>query len=224
MKSYKSRFIKLIVGLILYAIGIVLTLRANIGYAPWDVFHAGIAGTTKMTIGMASIVVGLAIFVIVIILGEKLGLGSVLNMILIGLFIDWILAINIIPLSQNFITGFLMLVAGLFIISLASYFYMGSAFGAGPRDSLMVGLKRKTGLSIGFCRGSLEVAAALVGWRMGGLLGLGTIIAAFLMGFCIQITFKALHFDSTEVNHETLIDTYQNIMKNRKDSISKAAK
>jgi uncharacterized membrane protein YczE len=223
MNSYRSRFIKLIAGLILYAVGIVLTLKANIGYAPWDVFHAGTAQTIGISIGTASIIVGLAILIIAVILGEKLGVGSVLNMVLIGLFINWILAADLIPLANGFITGIIMLIVGLFVISLASYFYMGSSFGAGPRDSLMVGLRRKTGLPIGLCRSLLEFAAALIGWRMGGLLGFGTILAAFLTGFCIQITFKTLKFDTTELKHETFVDTYRNIRKAQKSSVTKTA-
>jgi uncharacterized membrane protein YczE len=223
MNSYRSRFIKLIAGLILYAVGIVLTLKANIGYAPWDVFHAGTAQTIGISIGTASIIVGLAILIIAVILGEKLGVGSVLNMVLIGLFINWILAADLIPLANGFITGIIMLIVGLFVISLASYFYMGSSFGAGPRDSLMVGLRRKTGLPIGLCRSLLEFAAALIGWRMGGLLGFGTILAAFLTGFCIQVTFKTLKFDTTELKHETFADTYRNIRKTQKSSVTKTA-
>jgi uncharacterized membrane protein YczE len=223
MKSYRSRFIKLIAGLFLYAVGIVLTLKANIGYAPWDVFHAGLSKTIGISIGTASIIVGLAILIIAVILGEKLGVGSVVNMVLIGLFINWILAVDLIPLANGLITGIIMLFAGIFVISLASYFYMGSSFGAGPRDSLMVGLRRKTGMPIGFCRSLLEFLAALIGWRMGGLLGFGTILAACLSGFCIQITFKALKFDTTALKHETFADTYRNIRKGQKTSATKSS-
>lgn len=88
MQSYKLRFLKLIAGLMLYAVGIVLTLRANIGYAPWDVFHAGTSNITGIQLGTASIIVGLVVLVIAVLLGEKLGAGSILNMLLIGLFIN----------------------------------------------------------------------------------------------------------------------------------------
>jgi uncharacterized protein len=108
---------------------------------------------------------------------------------------------------NNFVFGIILLISGLFIISLASYFYIGSAFGAGPRDSLMVALTRKTGLPIGLCRGIIEIAAVLVGWRLGGMVGIGTIISAFAIGFCIQTTFKLLKFDAKEVKHESLDQT-----------------
>jgi uncharacterized membrane protein YczE len=223
MKSYIFRLARLLLGLMLYGPGVVLTLKANIGYAPWDVFHAGTANITGLTIGMASILVGFVILTLAVILGEKIGIGSILNMFLIGSFIDLILYMDLIPLSNNIITGILMVIAGLFTISLATYFYMSSSFGAGPRDSLMVALKRKTGLPIGFCRSFLEFMAAIIGWRMGGLLGFGTIMAAVLAGFCIQFTFKLVRFDSTAIKHETLMDTYRNMTNRQKTSSNKTA-
>lgn len=222
MKTYVSRFIKLISGLFICALGVVLTLKANIGYAPWDVFHAGTSKITGIQIGTASIIVGLAALLLAASLGEKPGIGSVLNMILIGVFINCILAADLIPLSGGFITGSLILIAGLFAISLGTYFYMDSSMGSGPRDSLMVALKRKTGLSIGICRSFLEFAAALIGWRMGGLLGIGTIMAAFLAGFCIQITFKVVGFDSTSIKHETIVDTLRNMSKGQQNPADKS--
>jgi uncharacterized membrane protein YczE len=110
---------------------------------------------------------------------------------------------------DKFIWGVIMLIVGLFVISLATYFYIGSGFGAGPRDSLMVALARKTKLPIGLCRGTIEVIAVVVGWKLGGMLGLGTIIAALAIGFCIQITFRVLKFDAKKVDHQTLSGTYR---------------
>lgn len=196
-------------GLFLYSLGIVLTLNAHIGYAPWDIFHAGLSKTEGISFGNASIIVGVFIVAITLLLGEKLGIGTILNMVVIGVFIDVILELRIIPVMDNFVFGIIMLVSGLFVISLASYFYMGSAFGAGPRDSLMVALIRKTGLPVGVCRGTIELLAGFAGWRLGGMVGIGTIISAFLIGFCIQTTFNLLKFDVTAVEHETLGGTYK---------------
>jgi uncharacterized membrane protein YczE len=210
MKQLYIRLSRLIFGLLLYGIGIVFTLNAQIGYPPWDVFHGGMAKAFTMSIGIASIYVGVVIVIISYLLGEKLGLGTLLNMVAIGLFIDLIMRYNIIPVSNHFISGILMMILGLFLIALATYFYIGSGFGAGPRDSLMVAMKRKTGLPIGFCRASIELIAAFVGWRFGGMIGVGTIISAFGIGYCIQITFKLMKFDPTLIDHETLTQTYQN--------------
>jgi len=184
-------------------------MNANIGYAPWDVFHVGLAKTIGMSIGSASILTGVVIGIIAVLLGEKLGLGTILNMILIGVFLDILLEFHIIPIAKGLPLAIIMMIVGLFIIALASYFYIGSAFGAGPRDSLMVILTRKTGLPVGVCRGSIEFIAVFVGWRLGGMLGIGTIISALAIGFCVQSTFKLLKFDATKVKHETLDQTYK---------------
>lgn len=209
MKQFLIRFLRLILGLFLYSLGIVVTMNANIGYAPWDVFHVGLGKTTGISIGTASIITGIVIGIITVMLGEKLGLGTILNMVLIGIFLDMIMAFHIVPVLNNTPIGIIMLIAGLFIIGLASYFYIGSGFGAGPRDSLMVALTRKTGLPIGVCRGSIELIAALLGWILGGMLGIGTVISALLIGFCIQTTFKLLKFNATMVNHEALNITFK---------------
>ena len=216
MKQFYNRLLLLTWGLFLYALGIVVTLNANIGYAPWEMFHVGIAKTMGISIGTASIVVGVIIGAIAVLLGEKLGFGTILNMVLIGVFIDIILEFHIIPLANNSISGIVMLIAGLYIIALASYFYIKSAFGAGPRDSLMVALTRKTGLPVGVCRGIIELVAVCVGWMLGGMLGIGTIISAFAIGFCIQTAFKWLAFDATKVRHETLNRTYNIFIRNTK--------
>ncbi|MBE0451249.1 MAG: hypothetical protein IBX70_10425 [Clostridia bacterium] len=211
MKTYIMRVIRLMFGLLLYAIGIVLTINADIGYAPWDVFHVGFASTFGMSIGMASIITGLAIGVIAVILGEKIGIGTVLNMVLIGVFVDWIMLAGFVPIATNFFFGVPMMITGIVTISLATYFYISAAFGSGPRDSLMVAVTRKTGLPVGFCRGSIEILAVIVGWQLGGKVGVGTILFAFLIGFFVQTTFKALHFNATEISHETLDQTFLTI-------------
>lgn len=216
MKQFYIRFSRLILGLFLYALGIVVTMNANIGYAPWDAFHVGLAKAIGMSIGNASILTGVVIGIIAAMLGEKLGLGTILNMILIGVFLDMLLGSHIIPLASNFTLAIIMMIIGLFVIALASYFYIGSGFGAGPRDSLMVVLTRKTGLPVGVCRGAIELLAVLVGWKLGGMIGIGTIISAFAIGFCIQTTFKLLKFDATEVKHETLNQTYKILFRNKK--------
>ena len=211
MGKLTERLLRLLLGLFLYALGIVLTMKANIGYGPWEVFHAGLGKTIGMSIGNVSIITGLVIVLLVYFMGEKLGLGTLLNMILIGVFMDAMLGLGFIPAMKHWLPAFLLLLAGLFVIALASYFYIGSGFGAGPRDSLMVALTRKTGLAVGICRGSIEVAAVITGWFLGGMVGAGTVISAFAIGFCVQITFRLLRFDATQIHHETLEQTLKQL-------------
>lgn len=207
MKQFSLRLLRLIFGIFLYAFGIVVTLNANIGYAPWDVLHVGFANTVGISIGTASILAGFLTIIVAVLLGEKLGLGTIINMIFIGLFIDLIRATGIIPVVSNLAVGIVMLILGLFIIAVATYFYVGSGFGAGPRDSLMVAVTRKTKLPVGVCRGTIEVLAVFIGWRLGGMAGIGTVISALAIGFCVQLTFRFFKFDATAVQHETLGDT-----------------
>jgi len=205
------RIFRLFLGLFLYALGIVLTMKAHIGFAPWEVFHAGIGTAIGMSIGNVSIVAGLAIGLLALIMGERLGAGTICNMVFIGIFIDLLLNLGIIPEMKGFFLGIALLVAGLFTIALASYFYISSGYGAGPRDSLMVALTKKTHLPIGLCRGGLESLAVLIGWLLGGMVGVGTIVSALIIGFCIQITFRVLKFDPTKIHHEDLVSTWKRI-------------
>ena len=205
VKHFLIRIASMMAGLILYACGIVITIKANVGYAPWDVFHVGLAHKTGLSLGIISILVGLVIVLMVTLLKEKFGLGTILNMIFIGFFIDIIFPL--IPVSQNKIAGFALLIAGLFIISLGSYFYIKSAFGVGPRDNLMVVLARKTKLPAGLCRFAVELVVTGIGWFLGGMVWIGTIVSAIAIGFCIQITFRIFKFDVTAVKHETVMET-----------------
>jgi len=209
MTNYAKRIFRLFFGLFLCSLGIVMTMKANIGFAPYDVLHKGIADTIGMTIGSASIMIGLIICIICLFLGEKLGLGTILDMILIGVLLDLFLSLNLIPQMNGYLSGIALMVAGLFIISFGVFFYISSGFCAGPRDNLMVALERKTSLAIGFCRGILEISVILIGWLMGGPVGIGTILYAFGISFCIQIVFSLMKFDPTKVEHETFRTTLE---------------
>ncbi len=209
MKTYPRRLAELFFGLFLFALGIVMTMKADLGYAPWDVFHKGMSNIFGMSIGNASILLGLLICVVVALAGENLGMGTLFNMLMIGIFLDRILELNLIPVMDGFFTGLLMMTSGLFVISLGTFFYLGSGFGPGPRDGLMVVMERKTGLPVGVCRAIIESLAVFFGWLMGGPVGLGTVIAALGIGFCIQVTFSVLKFRSTDIKHETLRETLQ---------------
>ena len=208
MRKFSIRLLILVVGTFLTALGIVFSIKANIGYAPWEVFHVGLALTTSLSIGMTSIVAGIVIVVVVTVCGEKIGLGTICSMVLTGVFIDLIFMLNIIPLAVNFIVGIVMLISGLFIISIGTCFYMKSAFGAGPRDNLMVVLNRKTKLPVGICRCIVELSVTVVGWTLGGMVGIGTVISVIAIGLCIQISFAIFKFDPAAVEHETLKQTF----------------
>lgn len=212
MYNFSVRMLRLFFGLFLYALGIVVTMNANIGFAPWEVFHKGIANISGFTIGQISIMVGFLICILVLLMGEKLGLGTLFNMLMIGAFIDMIMYIDFIPHIQRFYFGVPFLFLGLFIIAAATYFYISSGFGAGPRDSLMVAIEKKTGFSSGLSKAIMEAAVVLSGWLLGGPVGLGTVIAAFGIGLCIDIIFNLFNFKPSKVEHETFAKSFNKIL------------
>jgi uncharacterized membrane protein YczE len=213
MPEFLTRLLNMLLGLWLYALGIVVTIKASVGYAPWDAFHAGLSEKTGMTFGTASIIVGGIIVVLVTASGEKFGLATILNMILIGAFIDLIMLLGIIPTSGNFAVGIFMLILGMFIIAFGSYFYIKAALGVGPRDNLMVVLARRSKMPVGICRCLVELIAALAGWLLGGMVGIGTVISFIAIGGCVQIVFGLLKFDVEAVEHENLGKTLSRMQK-----------
>jgi len=215
MKHLLTGLFNMTIGLLLTALGIIITIKANIGYAPWEVFHVGLSNTIGLSFGITTIIVGIVIVIIVTLLGEKLGLGTILSMVLTGIFADIILIINIIPIAENLAIGIIMLIAGLFIISLGTYFYIKTAYGVGPRDNLMVVLARKTKIPVGICRIIVEFVVTVIGWLLGGMVGIGTIISVIAIGFCIQITFSLFKFDVTTVKHESLDNTIKTLIGNQ---------
>ncbi|MDW7671411.1 MAG: hypothetical protein SCK57_00490 [Bacillota bacterium] len=195
------RLLRMLAGLFLFAVGIVMTINANIGLAPWDVFHQGLSNVLGITMGQASIIVGVVVVGVDFFAGERIGWGTLGNMVFIGLFIDFLMLNNLIPEMQLFIAGVFQMVAGLFVIGIASVLYIGAGMGCGPRDGLMVALLKKTGRSVSLIRGILEGGALVCGWLLGGTVGLGTVITALLTGPMVQLAFRMLRFDVKVVQH-----------------------
>jgi len=215
VNEFFIRTSKVIFGLLLYALGILLTIHANIGLAPWDAFSIGISGVTNISYGNVTIITGIIILIVlVVLLKEKIGVGTVLNTILIGIFVDIVQSFNIIPYMTNFISGILMLLLGQVVISLATYFYISPGLGCGPRDTLMVALGKKfPNIPIGAIRGSIEGTVLVIGWILGAKVGLGTVVSVFGIGFIMQTTFKLLDFDVKAVVHESLFQTIASFKK-----------
>lgn len=213
MKAVVIRIIRLFAGLFLFAVGIVMTINANIGLQPWDVFHQGLSHILNMTIGQASIIVGILLIIMNTFFGEKLGWGTICNMLFIGLFIDFLMLNNLIPIFESIIISVIMMLLGLFIIGVASYFYIGAGLGTGPRDGLMVVLTKKTKKSVRLIRNSIEVTVSIIGYLLGGNIGIGTAITAITIGYFVQLSFKLFKFDVTEVQHRYIDEDVKFIYK-----------
>lgn len=207
MKKVLEIIIKMVVGFLFCAIGVVMSINSNLGVSPWDVLHQGLTNITPLTMGQASIIVGVIVVIISTFLGVKVGVGTIANMLLIGYFIDLVMKLNFIPVCNNLFIGIVMMTTGMFLMAIASYLYISCELGCGPRDGLMVALVKITGKQVWIIRGSIEVTALLVGWALGGFVGSGTVITAFGIGYCVQIVFKLFKFDVSTLRHKDLKET-----------------
>jgi len=201
MKEIIKRMAKLFWGLFLYSLGIVMTINANLGLAPWEIFHQGLSIKTGITMGQASIYVGMVLVVLDSVLGERLGWGTLFNMLFIGLFMDILMLNHLVPVFQSVILRFAMMLLGMFVIGIASYFYISVGLGSGPRDGLMVALTKKTGKSVRFIRNSIEISVLAAGYILGGSVGIGTAIMAITAGYFVQFSFKLFKYNLKETKH-----------------------
>ncbi|MDR9756708.1 MAG: hypothetical protein RJR35_08215 [Thermoanaerobacterales bacterium] len=177
--------------------------------SPWDVFHVGIVNYSTLTLGQASQVVGFVIILLSLFLGVVPGIGSILNMIFIGLFVDLIDHIGIINTPDSIFGRVLMLLSAIIIMGFATYFYLRVELGAGPRDGLMEGLVRKLNKPVWLIRGMIEITVLVIGFFMGGPVGIGTLLLAFLIGPSVQFAFKIGHYDPQKANHANLLDYFK---------------
>jgi uncharacterized membrane protein YczE len=192
--SLPARVVALFAGLVVIAVAIVCMLESRLGLPPWDVFHMGIAEHTAFSLGTASVVVGLVIVVIAWIAGARPGFGTIANAVVIGLSIDVLVSIPAVDgLSESSLAVRVLLVAaGVLFFGVGSAFYIGAGLGAGPRDSLMMALTRKTGQRIGLVRGAMEVVVLVAGLLLGGVAGVGTLALALLVGPSVELAFWML--------------------------------
>lgn len=206
MISILNKSIRLIIGFILCASSTVFMLNSNLGLSPWDVFHQGISNVTGMTIGQANILSGIIVIIICIGLKQRIGIGTLLNIVMIGKFVDIIDESNIIPMANTLLSGIIMMMIGMFVMGYGCYLYIGCELGCGPRDGVMVGLSSKLKKSIKLIRGSIEIFVLIIGFILGGKVGIGTLISAISIGYCIQIVFKIKNFDAVNVRHKSIME------------------
>ncbi|MBI3648863.1 MAG: membrane protein [Actinobacteria bacterium] len=185
------RVVGLFCGLAVIAAGIVCTVESRLGVAPWDVLHLGVARHSPLTFGRAAIVVGLVVMVFAWLLGQPPGFGTVANALVIGSLIDlfrgmaWVGRLSQAPLPER--AG--LLLAGIVGFGIGSAFYIGAGLGAGPRDSLMLVLSRRTRTRIGTVRATIELSALACGIALGGTFGIGTVALALLVGPLVEACF-----------------------------------
>lgn len=189
-----ARIVWLVAGLFLCACGIVCFLESELGLPPWDVLHQGLAEQLGISFGAANVVVSAVVLVLVWRLKARIGLGTVLNAALVGTFVIALTAIDAIDsLSQEPLGVRIVLVAiALPFFGVGSAFYICASLGAGPRDSLMLVVSRRLGVRIGVARTAIEVAALVVGFALGGTVGIGTLVFAVGIGPVVEASFWLL--------------------------------
>lgn len=189
MQVSAGHLLQLVAGLILFGVSLALLVRSRLGLDPWDVFHQGLAIRSGIPIGTITIVVGAIVLLLWIPLGQRPGIGTVANVILVGLALDATLAF--LPVPTDLRVRWVCLVAGIVLNGVASGAYIGAALGPGPRDGLMVGLANR-GHSVRAVRTAIELTVLGAGWLMGGTVGIGTVLFAVTIGPIVHVTIPAL--------------------------------
>ncbi len=185
LKPKKKTIFYLIFGLILFGIGEALLITANIGVSPWFVLHQGLALKTGYTIGITTFIVSISVLLLWFPLKQKPGIGTILNAIFISVVID--LSLFILPYPEELLFQIFQVFIGIFIIGIGSGYYLAANLGPGPRDGLMTGINKQTNQSITLIRTFLELSAVGIGFYLGGIVGIGTIIYAFGIGFSVSL-------------------------------------
>ena len=201
-----TRFAQLVAGLVCCAVGIVLTLRARLGVSPWDVLHGGLAERLDVRFGYVVQGVGVVVLLLGMALGGvRPGLGTFANIALIGTVANLLLGTGLLddlhdePLAARVA----VLLLGIAVLGFGCALYIGAHMGAGPRDSLMVGLHRRAGISIGAARAAVEAVALVIGIALGGPVGVGTVVYAVMIGPSVQAFFALLRMSPERLPETT---------------------
>lgn len=202
--TFVRDFFVIQIGFALYGLSIALTIQANLGTGTWSVFEVALANISGLSIGTITILVAFVVLILVLLFKEKVGWGTLGNILSIGLWLD--LFLLLIPsINENLILQILMLLAGILIMGIASAVYIGVDAGAGPRDSLMLAIHRTTKLSLRLARASIELTVFIVGWFLGGPAGIGTLVFAILIGPAVQWAFKVFKVKPHNVEEKKVI-------------------
>lgn len=180
------RLVQLYLGLVAFGVSMAMVLRSELGNIPWDVLHQGLAERTSLSFGLVTIVVGVVVLLLWIPLRERPGLGTVSNVLVIGLVVDASLAVMPVVDGDAWPLRVGLFAVGVLMNGVATAAYIESRFGPGPRDGLMTGFVRRTGGSIRLVRTGIEVVVVAVGWLLGGTFGVGTVLFAFAIGPIVQ--------------------------------------
>jgi uncharacterized membrane protein YczE len=189
-RALPRRLVQLYLGLALYGVSMALMIRSALGNMPWDVLHQGLSQRLGWSLGTVTVVVGAVVLLCWIPLRQRPGLGTVSNVVVIGLAVDTALAL--VPHVDAMAGRIALATGGILLNAVATALYIGARFGPGPRDGLMTGLVGRTGWSLRLVRTGIEVAVVLTGWALGGTLGVVTVVYAVVIGPLVHLLLPLL--------------------------------
>ena len=216
IKNYIKRFAMLIFGLMIASYGVTMTVQSNLGISPWDVFAQGMAfKLTEITgkeffIGQLTRLIGWVVLIATIVLKEKIGFGTIIDIVIVGHFIDFYMSSGLVPSFESLLPRVVLLMVGFVVWSFGMSLYLVAELGAGPRDSLMAALSKRN-ISVAIAKNSIEAVVFVIGWIFGGTVGVGTVIAVFIMGYLLKFWFAVFKFDIANAKNESVLDTVRNI-------------
>ena len=201
-------WIRIIFGLIIFSLGVHLTIRANLGLAPWDCLGMGLANQTPLNYGLSMTITAIICLIIDLLMKEKIGFGTIIDALFTGNCVQVFNDLDHFPETTNVFAGILIIIAGLTLMAVGQFFYMSAGQCCGPRDALLVGLgKRLSFLPIGAVLVILYGTVLLIGWLLGGPVGIGTIVTTFGSGVVMQMVFNVLKFEPRDVDHQSVFQT-----------------
>ena len=211
MKTNKKTIIlgwpKIIAGLLVFALGVHLTIYANIGLAPWDCLGMGLSYHTPLNYGLSMTLIAVTVLFIDLVLKEQIGYGTIIDALLTGNFVQMYNNLNPFPMNQNMWSGIIIMLVGFVFMALGMAIYMSAGQGCGPRDALLVGLgKRLPKVPIGFVEILLWAVVLLIGWLLGGPIGIGTLLSTFGAGAVMQLVYSLIRFEPRNVNHRNVFE------------------
>ena len=206
IKKTLNHLPKLLLGFVVISVGIQLTLHADLGMNPWGTFHQGVSMISSFTFGQVTQLTGIVIILFSLFLKIYPGIGTLLNMYLLGLFVDTIEAFHLVPIPDSVFMRVIYLLIGTFLFNYGVYIYLSCELGAGPRDGLLVGLVRITGHKVSIIRPMIELSVITVGVILGGTFGIGTLLNAFAGGYILNTIFEFHKFNPKTTRQMVITD------------------
>ena len=214
MKRLAKRILQAAFGLTVNGCGLYLMLQASIGLAPWDVLALSISMHLPLSYGSVVMLIGFLLIGVNLLLGEPIGIGMVLDALIVGSVADLLAQLDLLPARTTLLSGVLCMLLGLVLVAVSQWIYMSAALGCGPRDALFVALgKRLPRVPIGVVQFMLLALVLAAGWLLGGPVGIGTLMAVFGLGAIMQGVFALVRFDPRGITHESILQSIQAVRK-----------